>query len=75
MIECPKCEKNIEINDDWQCPECGAYYDLCHTCKERLPDVEDFGVTICNECLSENPEAKNHLNSMAENERMMEGRY
>jgi len=42
--------------------------DTCPYCKEKPIDIDDFGLTICNDCLDKHPEFKAKLNEQARQE-------
>lgn len=83
-FECPKCSAKSTLNipdrmmdreSSWTCPACGREFDLCEFCREALPDIDDYGIIACNQCLIDNPDAKAHVNRMAEKERLNDSQY
>ena len=72
-IECPHCFKQIEIDETKTCPFCHKEYELCEHCGQKLPDIDDYGILICNECLADNPEIKHHLDKCVEADLIREG--
>ena len=60
-IECPKCGKLSQVNDNHECPHCRTYYDVCTSCRMKLPVIDDCGICLCQECLDANPLAQSIL--------------
>ena len=61
-ITCPKCNQEFFIDSGEvtaQCPHCDKEFDLCQFCHASAPDVDDYGVVACNQCLKDNPDVQN----------------
>lgn len=63
-----------EIVGTIDCEACGEMIDVCSKCNGRKVDVDDYGVTLCNECYKDDSKAKSIIAEMSKEDAYNSGR-